>query len=136
MNWKVNLGKVAPQKRAIVLLVGIVCFVAGSMIFHNVIFGLIGAGGVILGNAEMILPVTYTISEKGVSSKCGLSVSEITWDRIYRIWEDGDGLKLSPLKEGSRMEVFRGVYLRYLGNRDEVLAKIAQYWNGNSDILG
>ncbi|MCC6484445.1 MAG: hypothetical protein IT209_06310 [Armatimonadetes bacterium] len=71
--------------------------------------------------ADYLFPVHYFISAKSAGARCLFSRSEIGWENVRRIWLAGDGVKLSPLSVRSRREVYRGVFLRFAGNRQEVL---------------
>ncbi len=100
----------------------------GIVLMHQVIFGIFGALAVLLSTSEMFIPIRYRLDEKGASARVGMSRTEIEWAQIKRLDDLDQAVKLSPLADReSRLEPFRGVTLRFTGNRDAVLAKIRQF---------
>lgn len=71
--------------------------------------------------SDFLFPVTYFITPHGASCKMLLKSSEIKWANVRRCYLDDCGVKLSPLDRTSRVEAFRGVYLRFGDNQDEVI---------------
>ena len=55
---------------------------------------------------------------------------------VKRVIEGEDGVKLSPLAESGRLSPFRGVFLRYSGNRETVLEYIRQSVGEECSISG
>lgn len=53
-----------------------------------------------------------------------LKSSEIKWANVKRCYLDDFGVKLSPLDRVSRVEAFRGVYLRFGDNQNEVIEAV------------
>ena len=130
-----RLSDRAPQKR----IVAIVCILAaipiGILITGQPIPGILGSLMVFGATAEFLLPVTFSVSENGASRKCGLSVSSITWQDVKRVILDEGGIKLSPLENSTRMAPFRGVYLRFQNNQEELLNIIKRYWEHDVGFL-
>ncbi len=92
---------------------------------------------VVVGSAaEFLFPVHFTLGANGASRRCGLSVSSIEWKDVKRVVEGEDGLKLSPLAEAGRLAPFRGVFLRLVGNRQEVLDCISYWRDRNAEDVG
>jgi hypothetical protein len=50
--------------------------------------------------------------------------SEIKWTSVKRCYLDDFGVKLSPLDRKSRLEAFRGVYLRFGDNQNQVIETV------------
>lgn len=53
-----------------------------------------------------------------------LKGTEIKWENVKRCYVDDLGVKLSPLDRASRIEAFRGVYLRFGDNQDAVIEAV------------
>ncbi len=137
MTWSVDIGREEPQKRAIVLGVAFCVAALGMFLpFGGPMYALVGFGLVTLSNAEVFLPQVFKIDENGVERKCGLSVSAMTWDRVKRISTEEDGIKFSPFEKPTRSDPFRGVYVRFADNRDEVLAKLSAHLDEYPELLG
>ena len=74
--------------------------------------------------ADFWFPISYEISSDGARCKMLLKSSEIKWNNVKRCYLDNDGVKLSPLDTLSRREAFRGIYLRFNGNKDTVIETV------------
>jgi hypothetical protein len=84
-----------------------------------------------LATRDYWLPVRYTVSEKGAAVRYLGAAYDISWERVKYVTVTADGVKLSPLPPRSRLEPFRGVYLRFADNREQVLEAIA-FWRGST----
>jgi hypothetical protein len=74
---------------------------------------------------SFFLPTTYTLSNEGITVKRVFGTTQRDWAafRSYRM--DSRGVLLSPFSQPSRLEGFRGVYLQFQDNREEVMAVVA-----------
>lgn len=124
LSWRIALGETMPDRRRLVTFIAILVGSAGLLLLRSPIMGIVGPLILIGGLAELYFPTTYCLDREGARAKCGLSVTTIAWANVLRVIEDEDGVRLSPFEKPSRTSAFRGVYLRYSGNRDAVLAKI------------
>ncbi len=133
LQWKVHLLRRYPRKAwgaaGAMLIAGMLVAVA----FRSVGMGLLTVVLLWLATREYWLPVRYTIGEKGAGVRYFGAVFDITWDRVKYVTVHPDGVKLSPLPPRSRLEPFRGVYLRFADNREQVLEAIA-FWQ--SQVTG
>lgn len=70
----------------------------------------------------------YTISENGVEVRSFLSHLKKDWQYYRSFYEDKNGIFLSPFVKHSRLENFRGLYLRFgLGDRNKIRTIIKEY---------
>jgi len=76
---------------------------------------------------SFFLPTTYTIDKSGASLKRWLFNRNIGWDRVRSVSDERGGLFLSPFPMKSRLENFRGLFLPYRDNREEVIAQVRNY---------
>jgi hypothetical protein len=134
LEWRVDFGAERPSQRLLVLGVALVAAYIGLQL-GGILLSAIGFLVVLVSTAELFLPLQYRIDEQGARVKCGLSVTAITWPDVKRLIPMRDGVKLSPLEKPSRLDEFRGVYLRFRGNSAEVSGKIRQFWNGDTGAL-
>lgn len=123
-RWTVNMFAAEPQKRYVVLAASMVGGAVGWVLFQNIVMALIGILAILGATAESWLPISYTLNEKGATSRCGLSVSTIEWGDVKRVIMGESGIKLSPLEEETRAAPFRGVFLRPNGNLLEITERI------------
>lgn len=125
LEWSVHLGRENRSKQWIVAMGAGLAFLFGTKLL-NPFIGFLGAGVVVASTSEMFFPIKYRLDQNGASSKCGFNRTFIYWSDVQRIEEGETAVNLSPLRKSSRLDAFRGVYLRLRGNRDEVLVKIAE----------
>lgn len=126
LSWEVHLGREHPQRRAIAFAVAFVGGFAGLVIGGHPLLGLFGFLAIFFSTPELHFPCRYKLTDTIAQVRCGASWQEIEWAKVRRAIEGPDGIKLSPFEKRSRLEGFRGVYLRYAGNREEVLAKLRE----------
>jgi len=138
MEWQVHLSKRNPEKVAGIALAAVIAAVGGWLLLRSPLFAVLGLIFILGSTTDFWLPMRYRLDEKGASLKCGVSMSAIEWPNVKSVMETTDGVKLSPLAgEGkSRLEAFRGVFLRFENNRDEVLAKIRSHMEEQCSISG
>ncbi len=68
----------------------------------------------------------YRLDEEGVSIKRYVTTMKKRWEELRSYYPDKNGVLVSPFAKPSRLENFRGVYLRFGGNREKVLAVLEQ----------
>ena len=80
--------------------------------------------------SEYLLPISYKLTDRCAVCRYGANRFELEWPRLKRALLYSDGIRLSPMPLPSRLDAFRGVYLRFAsdglpGDRESVLAAIA-----------
>ncbi|MBS1717745.1 MAG: hypothetical protein JSS72_08440 [Armatimonadetes bacterium] len=132
ITWTVHPMESQPRKGYIVLAAAIIAAALGLIFFRNPIMAGLGFAMIAGPTAEFWLGAKFTVDEKGVSSRVGLSVSSIEWPDVKRVTIQGDTVKVSPLESGSRLEEFRGVSLKF-GNQDrEAILAAMRKWGGEN----
>ncbi|MBA4292511.1 hypothetical protein C0431_06030 [bacterium] len=134
LEWTVELGKQLAQKRIPVAIAGLVAAGFGT-VFIGAFGAMLGIAVVFLSTAELWMPMRFRLTSEEASARVGLSVTAIRWENVKRVLETDQGVTLSPLEKSSRLDAFRGVYLRFSSNRSEVLAKIAELTERNGSDL-
>lgn len=125
LTWSVH--RLRENPRGLVLLVPALAltFWAGASLLGWAI-GLAAVGVLVAATGDYFFPVRFTLTEKRAVSQCLIARQEIEWVKVKRALLAEDGVKLSPLGFASRLEAFRGVFLRFNNNRDEVLQAVEQ----------
>lgn len=72
--------------------------------------------------AKFYFPTKYTLSESGIVIKTTTQTLQKEWSLYRSCYADKNGILLSPFVEPSRLENFRGLFVMFDGNRDEVTA--------------
>ncbi|MGB8656878.1 MAG: hypothetical protein WCE90_03725 [Candidatus Zixiibacteriota bacterium] len=77
---------------------------------------------ILLGSlSSFFLPTYYELDETKVKIKYFFSTREKEWSLFRSFYVDKNGILLSPFEKPSRLENFRGLYLRFDQNKDEVV---------------
>lgn len=69
-------------------------------------------------------PTRYRFSENGIAVKKPFYTINKEWKDYRSYYPDRNGVLLSPFPVPSRLENFRGLYIRFSSNRDRVLSYV------------
>ena len=135
VSWTVHLAKREPFKTSIVFLFACLAGVLGAMLLNSILGFPFGFLVILVSTADFLLPVKHGVNRDGAWRKCGLSWSEIAWKDVKRVVAGDEGIKLSPLERSTRLAPFRGVFLRFGNNKQEILEAV-EYWRNKyaSDV--
>ena len=112
LSWRVHLAARSPRKAAIAALAILLAGVLAHLAWPGLPLGLITVGLLFLSAADFFLPIHYRITDRDISLRSGLSLRRLPWSQVRRQARDPHGILLSPLQRPSRLDAFRGVYLR------------------------
>ena len=123
LTWTVHLAREHRAKLIYSLCMILLASTAGYYTIGTL--GAVAAALVMFASiSDFLLPVRYTITAKSIKCQMFLKSAEIQWKDVKRCYIDDSGIKLSPLNRRSRLEVFRGVYLRFKDNKDQVIETV------------
>lgn len=126
LEWRVHLLSRQPKKIILVAAVigwaVVLTLLSWGSWLYAVFCGLLLVSAI----SEYWLPISYRITERGVYSRNFLSLRHLPWAQVRKCYQDGHGIKLSPLPRRSRLETFRGIYLWFADNKDQVIAAVEQ----------
>lgn len=122
--WRVHLAAQQPAKAGVAVACVLFTVACAHFSLHNLWLTL--ASGFLLASsvADFLFPVRYTLTSAGAEMRGLVSSHALEWRSVRQCYQDAEGIKLSPLPRLTRLERFRGVYLRFAGNREEVLAVV------------
>ncbi len=126
--WRSHPVMEEPRWRSLLLSVTILGISAAvGLSFGGWVYGLLSFG--LLGGALLryYVPTRYTLDDTGVGGSYLGAGRRLPWDRIRRARVDSRGVFLSPFDQPSRLDSYRGVFLRFSGNRDEVMRIVRHY---------
>jgi hypothetical protein len=124
LRWQVHLARNHPEKLAVIIAIVAATGVIACGWFNSVIPGALMAFVLFGALSDFLLPNSYRFTSTHASATTPLGKRIIAWTDVRRVYLDDEGVKLSPLDKQSRLEAYRGVYLRFGGRRDEVLETI------------
>jgi hypothetical protein len=111
--WTWNPLRERPLGPAIVVALVAAVGAGAWSLSHTALFAAALAAGALGSLAELVVPSRYRLDASGARSSVGPARAEIAWQQVRRVACDGRGLLLTSLPRASRMDRFRGVYLRY-----------------------
>lgn len=115
------------KHKPILLTIAVVLFLTllVALVYHwteSTLFSL-AAALVLWGSvSQYFLPVGFKFTERDVTVKYTTHKLVKGWELFRSYYVDKNGVLLSPFVRPSRLENFRGTYVRFSGNQDEVLA--------------
>jgi len=127
LKWRVHLAAAQPRRAALVVSAGIGAAALCLVLFGNWLFALLTVVMLFSATSEFLLPVSFTLDETGAEMRHRFGIRRMGWQEVRKAYLQPDGIKLSPLGRRTRLEAFRGVFLRFAGNQDEVLAAVRRY---------
>ncbi len=124
LSWNSHPVRTEHGKTAIFVGVLIVSGIALFVATGNVGWALVGDAFLMLGLYDFLLPTTFTVDEWGVRRRTAVFRRARRWEELRSFQVDARGVLVSTFAGRSRMEAHRGIYLRFDGNRERVLAAI------------
>lgn len=126
LAWKVHLLREQPTKLLLVIPVAALSLVASRVFFGTFSFGFIALLLVMASLAEYVFPIRYQLDSQGAQARTLTGFTRIEWRRVKKYYLDDGGIKLSPLSRQTRLEAYRGVYLRFGNRRDDVMDAVKE----------
>ncbi len=133
LEWRVHLLRQQPEyavRAAVVIVLG---GLIAAVLLNSAWFGALAILMLWMATREYWLPLRYRIDADGASLRYFGAVYLIPWDRVAYCMVDAVGVKLSSAPPQSRLQPFRGVYLRYADNRDAVMKAIDHWRSATHD---
>ncbi len=93
-----------------------VYFSLESLVLSFVSFTILGSS-----MSRYFFPVRYSLTEQEVAVKHAGWTRRIPWERFRNHYVHREGVFLTPFGVPSRLDAFRGCFLRFKDNRNEVL---------------
>jgi len=127
LEWTVHLARRRPRQAAAALAVIVLGSAAAGYGFGSPFFGLLSFVLLTASISDHLFPLRCRIGADGVEVRGLLHRRRMAWRQVRRLARDDLGVKLSPLPRPSRLEAYRGIYLWFAGNADQVMAAIAHH---------
>jgi len=121
MEWISFPAREEPKKSAsVAIFIVIFSFLIG--IEWGGIFGILSIILLLLSLLPYFTPTHYTLNEDEIIVKKAFYTIKKQWKNIRSFYPDKNGVLLSPFSEETRLENYRGMYLRFNKNREEVIS--------------
>jgi len=122
LEWTTHPMKKRPW---VTVLVTVFILVIGAMVFSTTEskgFAVLALVVLFMSLAKFYLPTKYKLTEKYIIVKTTTQTIKKEWSMFRSFYPDKNGLLLSPFVRPTRMENFRGMYLIFNENKDQVIA--------------
>lgn len=112
------------RKPITAVLVTVFILAVGFLVFISTesrAFGTLALVVLFASLAKFYMPTKYLLSDKRIMVKSTTQTVSKNWSNFRSFYPDKNGVLLSPFIQPSRLENFRGMYLIFENNRDEVI---------------
>jgi hypothetical protein len=111
-----------------VWVVAVFIIIPGALaLFYGPFFGLLGLLMLAGSLGTYFLPTDYVLTATGVESRFIGVTRRFRWGQFRSFYRDRHGVLLSPFPRPSRLENFRGLYVRFDGCADAVMAVVGAH---------
>ncbi|HWR81849.1 MAG TPA: hypothetical protein VN285_00950 [Candidatus Deferrimicrobium sp.] len=130
LEWTCHPVRRRPLVSALVTLFLILVVV---MVYFSVMSMLLSALAAVVmfaSLAKFYFPTTYHLTNERVTVKTMTHTLHKDWSVYRSCYPDKNGILLSPFLAPSRLENFRGLYVMFWNNRDEVIRFVRAHIGG------
>ena len=127
LTWSVHLARRRPAQAALVVAIIGAAALAAVYGFQSLLLGLLAAVLLTASVSDYLFPLCFTLDAQAAESRGPLHRRRLLWAQVRRVEKDDSGVKLSPFSRPSRLDSFRGIYLWFDDNADQVMAHIAHH---------
>lgn len=133
LEWTCHPVKRKPLLSA---LVTVFIFMVVLVVYYSTeskAFGVLAAVVMIASLAKFYFPTTYRLTHEKIIIKTTTQTLRKDWSIYRSCYPDKHGILLSPFVRPSRLENFRGVYLMFSNNHDEVTSFVKTHIDKRAD---
>lgn len=116
----------ARGRRLGIALGALILIPAGLWFLYGSFFGLLALAILGLSLFPYFLPTDYVLYVGGLESVFLGVHRRFTWGQFRSYYPDRNGVLLSPFVRPSRLENFRGIYLRFDGHSSQVMTVVSE----------
>jgi len=127
LTFSLHLARRLPRTAAAAIALILAASLAAGYGLRSPLLGLIAGLLLIASISDFLFPLHYQLTEKGVAARGLLHRRYLAWALVRRVARDELGVKLSPLPRPSRLDAYRGIYVWFEGNSEQVMAYIAHH---------
>ncbi|MEK7309474.1 MAG: hypothetical protein AAB038_01495 [Planctomycetota bacterium] len=128
MEWTTHPFKAEPKKSVFLVIIILLICLLTLLTTESIGYALVALLLLVFSMRQFFLPTVYTLNAEGVEVKFSGATKKKPWSYFQSYYEDRNGILLSPFKEKSRLEAFRGIYLISSGgNKPQIVEFIKQH---------
>lgn len=121
LSWKIHMARRNPTRAIAVIILILICSYFIFFTLEDVFLTLISTFVLLVMVLPYYLPVTYILSEEGVTKKMLFSNQSRSWTEFHRYKRDKNAIQLYTLKRKSRLDNYRSFLLICDKNTEMVL---------------
>ncbi len=122
LRWAIHpLRRERPAKSVLLVALIIASSAAAAFGFEHWLYGAFSLGALTASLSRYFFPTRYVLDSEGINSEHLGFKQRRSWAEFRRVDEHWDGIFLRPSARPSRLDSFRGVFLRFEQNREEVV---------------
>lgn len=113
------------RKPVAATIVSIFILVVSMVVYSTTMskaFGVLALVVLFASLARFYFPTTYRLTGKRITVKTVTQTLHKDWSQYRTCYPDKNGILLSPFTRPSRLESFRGIYLIFSANKQEVVS--------------
>ncbi len=129
LSWSTHPAKARPLITTLVILFLLVLAVLVYLLTYSAIFAVIAALILYGSLTQYFTKTAYEFTDTKVRVKYVVNKIEKEWAQYRSYYADKNGVLLSPFPGPSRLENFRGLFIRFAGNKDQVMEIVRQKIN-------
>lgn len=127
LRWESHpLRREKPAKSMLLVALIVAAAAAAAFSFEHWFYGVFSLAVLTASLSRYFFPTRYALGGEGISSEHLGRKQRRSWAEFRRVEEQRDGIFLRPSARPSRLDSFRGVFLRCDQNREEV-ARFVRY---------
>jgi hypothetical protein len=134
--WTAHPFRHRPGRGILVLSVVIVVAIVLGWWMRSPFWGIFAALALLLSLEAFFLPTRYEIGAGGMQVRKVFSSSVVDWARVRRVYEDKNGLTLSPFRRRTFMEPYRSTRILFDGgDRERIRAGVRGFLRPGSEWI-
>jgi hypothetical protein len=135
LTWSLHLARRRPRQAAAAAALILLASLVAGYGFGSPLLGALACLLLVASVSDYLFPLRFFLSENGAEARGLVHRRRIAWSQVRRVVRDDLGVKLSPLARPSRLEAYRGIYLWFEGNAENVMAFIADHVKADPGAL-
>jgi hypothetical protein len=124
LYWTCHPMKRKPLVSVIVTVFIVVCAMLVYYVVESRGFAILAAVILFASLAKFYFPTTYYFTPEAIYIRTTMQTLKKPWSLFRSFYPDRNGVLLSPFVEPSRLENFRGLYVMFEKNSEDVMAYI------------
>jgi hypothetical protein len=136
LSWVSHPVRTSHDKTLILM---VVTALTGAFVFAatgSTGWALVAVAFLILGVHDYLIPTHFRLDERGVERQILFFRRRKPWSQLRSFHPDRNGVLVSPFPIPTRLDTFRGIYLRFddeRSNRDDVVAFVRGHVRRGAD---